>query len=291
METIGICGAGTMGRGIAIACLQAGYRVRLYDLRPDALRKAEEAIVEYLQRAESKGRLAEPLSVLRSRLELVGSLAELFPCDIVIEAIVENRAAKQELFRALESLGISPSTIIASNTSSISIAALSSVLHHPERCIGLHFFNPAHIMRLVEVVRSARTSEETLQRALAFVERLGKTPVVVRDIPGFIVNRVARNYYNEALRLLSEGVASVEQIDRLMRGAGFPMGPFELMDLIGVDVNLDVTRSIYEQHFHEPRFAPSPLQQQYVDAGLLGRKVGRGFYTYDGECLTAHRQL
>jgi 3-hydroxybutyryl-CoA dehydrogenase len=135
-------------------------------------------------------------------------------------------------------------------------------------------------MRLVEVVRSARTSEETLRRALAFVERLGKTPVVVRDIPGFVVNRVARNYYNEALRLVTEGVATLEQIDRLMRSAGFPMGPFELMDLIGVDVNLEVTRSIYEQHFHEPRFAPSPLQQQYVDAGLLGRKVGRGFYTY-----------
>jgi 3-hydroxybutyryl-CoA dehydrogenase len=198
-----------------------------------------------------------------------------------VEAIIENRSAKQELFRALESLGISPQTIIASNTSSISIAALASVLHHPERCIGLHFFNPAHVMRLVEVVRSARTSEQTLQRALDFVQRLGKTPVVVRDIPGFIVNRVARNYYNEALRIVVEGVAEVEQVDRLLRGAGFPMGPFELMDLIGLDVNLEVTRSIYEQHFYEPRFAPSVLQQQYVDAGLLGRKTGRGFYPYD----------
>jgi 3-hydroxybutyryl-CoA dehydrogenase len=136
-------------------------------------------------------------------------------------------------------------------------------------------------MRLVEVVRSARTSEQTLQRALDFVQRLGKTPVVVRDIPGFIVNRVARNYYNEALRIVVEGVAEVEQVDRLLRGAGFPMGPFELMDLIGLDVNLEVTRSIYEQHFYEPRFAPSVLQQQYVDAGLLGRKTGRGFYPYD----------
>lgn len=280
METIGICGAGTMGRGIAIACLQAGYRVRLYDIRPDALRNAEAAILEQLQKAAAKGKLAEALDAVRARLELATTLLELLPCDIIVEAIVENRAAKQELFRALESLGISPATIIASNTSSISIAALASVLHHPERCIGLHFFNPAHIMRLVEVVRSTRTSEETLRRTLAFVERLGKTPVVVRDIPGFIVNRVARNYYNEALRLVTEGVATIEQIDRLMRSAGFPMGPFELMDLIGVDVNMDVTRSIYEQHFHEPRFAPSPLQQQYVDAGLLGRKVGRGFYTY-----------
>lgn len=281
METIGICGAGTMGRGIAIACMQAGYRVRLYDIRPDALRNAETAIMEHFQRAEAKGKLSEPLDTLRARLELATTLVELLPCDLIVEAIVENRAAKQELFRALESLGISPRTIIASNTSSISIAALASVLHHPERCIGLHFFNPTHIMRLVEVVRSARTSEETLQRALAFVERLGKTPVVVRDIPGFVVNRIARNYYNEALRLVTEGVAALEQIDRLMRSAGFPMGPFELMDLIGVDVNMDVTRSIYEQHFHEPRFAPSLLQQQYVDAGLLGRKVGRGFYAYD----------
>jgi 3-hydroxybutyryl-CoA dehydrogenase len=283
MDTIGICGAGTMGRGIAIACLQAGYRVVLYDIRPDALQNARATIAEQLRKAEAKGKLQKPSAELIAHLELVPTLADLLSCDIIIEAIVENRAAKQELFRALESLGISPQTIIASNTSSISIAALASVLHHPERCLGLHFFNPAHIMRLVEVVRSARTSPETLQRAVAFVERLGKTPVVVKDIPGFIVNRVARNYYNEALRLVTEGVATLEQIDRLMRSAGFPMGPFELMDLIGVDINLEVTRSIYEQHFHEPRFAPSLLQQQYVDAGLLGRKVGRGFYDYSAQ--------
>jgi 3-hydroxybutyryl-CoA dehydrogenase len=270
-----------MGRGIAVACLRAGYRVLLYDIRPDALQAASRTIAEQLQKAEAKGTLPQPAAEVLARLQLVHTLAELIACDLIIEAIVENRAAKQELFRALESLGIAPETIIASNTSSISIAALASVLHHPERCIGLHFFNPAHVMRLVEVVRSARTSEQTLQRTLAFVERLGKVPVVVRDIPGFIVNRVARNYYNEALRLVTEGVATPEQIDRLLRAAGFPMGPFELMDLIGVDVNLDVTRSIYEQHFHEPRFAPSLLQQQYVDAGLLGRKVGQGFYRYE----------
>ncbi|MCS6965278.1 MAG: 3-hydroxyacyl-CoA dehydrogenase NAD-binding domain-containing protein [Candidatus Kapabacteria bacterium] len=281
MQTVGICGAGTMGRGIALTCLQAGYRVLLYDIRLDALRAAESVVVEQLQRAEEKGRLPEPAAQVRVRLHLITTLAELIPCDIIVEAIVENRAAKQELFRALESLGVSPNTIIASNTSSISIAALASVLHHPERCVGLHFFNPAHVMRLVEVVRSARTSERTLEQTLTFVKTLGKTAVVVRDIPGFIVNRVARNYYNEALRLLVEGVATIEQIDRLMRSTGFPMGPFELMDLIGVDVNLEVTRSIYEQHFHEPRFAPSPLQQQYVDAGLLGCKVKRGFYSYD----------
>ncbi|MEN3026985.1 MAG: 3-hydroxyacyl-CoA dehydrogenase NAD-binding domain-containing protein [Chlorobiota bacterium] len=283
MHTVGICGAGTMGRGIAVACLQAGHRVLLYDIRPDVLRSAERDVREQLEKGYAKGRLREPVEDVLRRLELVATLAELFRCDIIIEAIVENRAAKQDLFRALESLGISPNTIIASNTSSISIAALASVLHHPERCVGLHFFNPAHVMRLVEVVRSARTSEETLQRALAFVRGLGKTPVVVRDVPGFIVNRVARNYYNEALRIVAEGAATVEQVDRLMRSAGFPMGPFELMDLIGVDVNLEVTRSIYEQHFQEPRFAPSPLQQQYVDAGLLGRKVRRGFYLYGDE--------
>lgn len=271
-----------MGRGIAIACLQAGYRVLLYDVRPDALRQAESVIAEQLQKAEARGKLTVSAAELLRRLQLVTILAELIPCDLIIEAIVENRAAKQELFRALESLGVSPTTIIATNTSSISITALASVLHHPERCVGLHFFNPAHVMRLVEVVRGARTAEQTLWQALEFVERLGKKPVVVRDIPGFIVNRVARNYYNEALRMVSEGVATVEQIDRLLRSAGFPMGPFELMDLIGVDVNLEVTRSIYEQHFHDPRFAPSLLQQQYVDAGLLGRKTGRGFYSYDG---------
>ncbi|MCS7177141.1 MAG: 3-hydroxyacyl-CoA dehydrogenase NAD-binding domain-containing protein [Candidatus Kapabacteria bacterium] len=283
MHTVGICGAGTMGRGITVTCLQAGHRVLLYDIRSDALRNAEKDIREQLEKGYAKGRLREPVEDVLRRLELVPTLAELFRCDIIIEAIVENRAAKQDLFRALESLGISPNTIIASNTSSISIAALASVLHHPERCIGLHFFNPAHVMRLVEVVRSARTSDETLQRALTFVQGLGKTPVVVRDVPGFIVNRVARNYYNEALRIVAEGAATVEQVDRLMRSAGFPMGPFELMDLIGVDVNLEVTRSIYEQHFHEPRFAPSPLQQQYVDAGLLGRKVRHGFYSYDDQ--------
>jgi 3-hydroxybutyryl-CoA dehydrogenase len=278
---VGICGAGTMGRGIAVACLQAGLQVLLYDIRSEVLQKASQAIAQLLRTVHERGKLTESPENALQRLRTVTTLAELIGCDLIVEAIVENRSAKQELFRALESLGISPQTIIASNTSSISIAALASVLHHPERCIGLHFFNPAHVMRLVEVVRSARTSEQTLQRALEFVQRLGKTPVVVRDIPGFIVNRVARNYYNEALRIVVEGVAEVEQVDRLLRGAGFPMGPFELMDLIGLDVNLEVTRSIYEQHFYEPRFAPSVLQQQYVDAGLLGRKTGRGFYPYD----------
>ena len=195
---------------------------------------------------------------------------------MVIEAIAERLDIKHTLYRSLESV-LAPTAILASNTSSISIAALARCLQDPSRFVGLHFFNPAHIMKLVEVIKGPRTSQKVVEVCVDFATGLGKVPVVAADAPGFIVNRIARNYYNESQRIVMEGASSIEQVDTLMKGLGFRMGPFELMDLIGVDVNLDVTKSQWEQFFHEPRFTPSLLQQQYVDAGLHGKKSGGGF--------------
>jgi 3-hydroxybutyryl-CoA dehydrogenase len=195
----------------------------------------------------------------------------------VVEAIIERLDVKHELFVALEAI-VSKKAILATNTSSISIAALARPLQSKGRFVGLHFFNPANIMKLVEVIRGPETSDATVKTCMKLAKEMGKVAVVAKDVPGFIVNRVARNYYNEAQRIVMEGAASIEQVDALMRGIGFRMGPFELMDLIGVDTNLDVTKSQWEQFFLEPRFTPSLLQQQTVDAGHHGRKTGKGFY-------------
>jgi 3-hydroxybutyryl-CoA dehydrogenase len=204
----------------------------------------------------------------------------LRPCGIVIEAIIEQADIKRSLYEALE--GIVPlETLIASNTSSISITALAASMRYPERFAGLHFFNPAHIMKLVEVISGMKTAPATISALTTFAETLGKTPVEAKDVPGFIVNRVARNYYLEAMRIAMEGGATIPQIDGLMRSVGFKMGPFELVDLIGVDVNFAVTMSVWEQYFREPRFAPALLQKEYVDAGLWGKKSGEGFYRYN----------
>ena len=196
----------------------------------------------------------------------------------MIEAIAERLDIKHAFFQSVEKV-CRPDAILASNTSSISIASLARCLQDPTRFVGLHFFNPAHIMKLVEVIRGPRTSDAVVQICVETARGMGKTPVVAKDAPGFIVNRIARNYYNEAQRVVMEGAATIEQTDALMQGLGFKMGPFALMDLIGVDVNLDVTKSQWQQFFYEPRFTPSLLQQQYVDAGLHGTKSGGGFRT------------
>jgi len=278
---IGILGAGTMGRGIAVACLSSSHTVTLVDVHQTALDTAASSIVSTLQGAVDRGKL--PAAVLdTARLSLLTSttLAALSTCDIVIEAIAERLDVKNAVFQELEPL-VAPSCIIASNTSSISITALARVLKDPTRFVGLHFFNPANIMKLVEVIEGRRTRPDVVVACVEFAKGLGKTPVVARDVPGFIVNRVARNFYNESQRIVMEGAASVEQVDRHMKSLGFRMGPFELMDLIGVDVNLDVTTSQWEQFYLEPRFQPSLLQRQYVDGGLHGKKTGRGFYDYE----------
>ncbi len=278
---IGICGAGTMGASIAQACLQAGFAVVLYDTVAAARQKAERFITETLEKASQKGIIsAEICSKASQNLTLSANLDALRSCAIVIEAIIEDNDAKRNLYHALEQV-LPQSVILASNTSSISITALAASLQHPERFAGLHFFNPAHIMKLVEVVSGMKTAPATIEALVAFTENLGKTAVEAKDVPGFIVNRVARNYYLEAMRIVMEGGATIPQVDALMRSAGFKMGPFELVDLIGVDVNYAVTLSVWEQYFCEPRFAPALLQKEYVDAGLHGRKTGEGFYKYD----------
>jgi 3-hydroxybutyryl-CoA dehydrogenase len=275
-----------MGRGIALAALTSGFRVVLYELQSKTLHQATEYIGEQLRKSIAKGRIShdEAKNAL-GRLCATEKIADAVGCEIIIEAIIEDIAAKEDLFQEIEESGISETVILATNTSSLPVSLLGAKRKSPQRFIGLHFFNPANIMKLVEVVRGARTDEETTQHAAEFARALGKTPAIVRDVPGFIVNRTARNYYNEAMRIAVEGAAQPEQIDRIMKAAGFKMGPFELMDLIGNDVNLEVTKSVWEQYFKEPRFAPSIMQQEAVDAGNYGRKTGRGFYQYspDGQ--------
>ncbi|HXF68742.1 MAG TPA: 3-hydroxyacyl-CoA dehydrogenase NAD-binding domain-containing protein [Thermoflexus sp.] len=283
MERVGIVGAGTMGRGIAYVALTHGAQVILYDVAPGALESAGAQIETWLQEAAAKGKLAEAEAQrARERLFLSASLAELADADVIIEAVHEDLALKQDLFRQLDAI-CHPGAILASNTSSLSITALGAVTRRPERVAGMHFFNPAPVMRLVEVVRGLATSEETVRALVDLARRWGKTPVVVKDTPGFIVNRVARPFYLEALRLVGEGVADPPTVDRLVRALGFRMGPFELMDLIGLDVNLAVSESVYRAFFEEPRFRPHPLQRQMVQAGRLGRKSGKGWYDYEGQ--------
>lgn len=281
-----ICGAGSMGRGIALSALMAGFRVVLYELQSKTIHQATEYIYGQLRKSVDKGRMTDDeANVAFGRLCTTEKITDVAGCEIIIEAIIENANAKEELFREIEEIGIDESAVMATNTSSLPISFLGAKRKAPERFVGLHFFNPANIMRLVEVVRGSHTSEKTVLRVAEFARTLGKTPVIVRDVPGFIVNRTARNYYNEAMRVALEGAAQHDQIDRIMKAIGFKMGPFELMDLIGNDVNLEVTKSIWGQYFSEPRFAPSTMQQEAVDAGNYGRKTGRGFYQYspDGQ--------
>ncbi len=274
---IGICGAGTMGRGIAISSLTAGHSVVMVDLSDSALDAAQTSVREQLRKAVEKGKMTEEqCDRVSASVSTSTDLGALHAADMVIEAIAERIDIKHTLFSSLEKV-VTPEAVLATNTSSISIAALARVLENPSRFVGLHFFNPAHIMKLVEIIKGPRTSSETVETCISFAKGLGKTPVVAADAPGFIVNRIARNYYNESQRIVMEGASTIHQVDSLMRGLGFKMGPFELMDLIGVDVNLDVTKSQWEQFFNEPRFTPSLLQQQYVDAGLHGKKSGKGF--------------
>lgn len=271
-----------MGSGIAHVAAQAGYAVWLYDVSPDAVQNALKKISLHLQRTVEKGeRSPAQVSEILSKITPASTLTSLSESELVIEAAIERLEVKQEIFRQVEET-CSSTTILATNTSSLSVTSIASKLKHPERVVGLHFFNPPHVMKLVEVVRAHHTAEDTIQRSVDFVKSLGKHSIVVNDTPGFIVNRCARPFYGEALRLLSEGVATVEDIDRIVKlEGGFKMGPFELMDLIGIDVNFAVTKSMYEQTFGEPRYRPSIIQQSMVSAGLLGRKTKRGFYKYE----------
>jgi 3-hydroxybutyryl-CoA dehydrogenase len=282
---IGVLGAGAMGSGIAQVAAVAGHRVVVVDTYAPSLEKARSGLQKSLAREVEKGRLAaEAARAVEQRIRFEPSngedLAAFRDCGLVIEAIVEELEAKQRAFRAMEA-AVSESSVLATNTSSLSVGALAAVCRHPGRVIGLHFFNPATVLPLVEVV-GAITSDATIaDRAGQLVAKWGKTTVRVADTPGFIVNRVARPFYGEALRIHEEGIADIPTIDWAMKElGGFRMGPFELMDLIGNDVNYAVTKSVFEAFYYDPRYRPSLTQRRMVEAGRLGRKTGIGYYEY-----------
>ena len=280
METlICICGAGTMGRGIALAASMQGISVIVYDLNPDMLTQAGSAIKEELRLALEKKRIStEEKENLWNRITFSSELSDC-RAPIIIEAITEKTEAKSALFMELAGINAAD-TVFASNSSSLSITRIAERTLFPERVVGLHFFNPANRMKLVEIIRTKYTLDSIVRRLQAFALQLKKTAVICQDTPGFIVNRVARPYYLEALRLAEQEVADMEKIDRLMESAGFPMGPFHLMDLIGLDINYSVSSSVYEALGKPVRMTPSPLQRDLVQQGFLGKKTGRGFFHY-----------
>lgn len=280
-KLVAVVGAGAMGAGIAQLAAAAGHRVMLLDARPGAAASAIAGLVIIFDKLAAKGKISTSAAdAARQRLTPAGKLDDLADAGLVIEAIVEDLAAKQKLFASLESL-VDADCLFASNTSSISITAIGAALQNPGRLAGLHFFNPAPLMALVEVVSGLATDPSLVTTLAATAKAWGKTPVLARSTPGFIVNRVARPYYGEALRLLAEGAADCATLDAIFREAGgFRMGPFELMDMIGLDVNFAVSKSVWQAYFNDPRFAPSLIQQELVAAGFLGRKSGRGFYRY-----------
>ncbi len=278
---IGVVGAGTMGSGIAQISAQAGFETVVYDVSQEFIDKGLERVRASLQRFAARGKItAEEEKRILARLTGALKLEGLAASALVIEAAPEQLDLKREIFKKLDAI-CAPETLLATNTSSFSVTAIAGATRLPERVLGMHFFNPPPLMALVEVIRAERTSPAVVEKGLALARQLGKTPVTAKDTPGFIVNRIARSFYNEALRILSDDQAEVLTVDRVMKEAGgFPMGPFELMDLIGIDINFAATQSLYEASFHDPRFRPNPIQQRMLLAGNLGRKTGRGFYSY-----------
>jgi 3-hydroxybutyryl-CoA dehydrogenase len=270
-----------MGSGIAQVAATAGCQVLVYDTNAEALGRSQAKLEKILARLIEKGRIDEAKKAdIQQNISYVGALAALAPCNLTIEAIVENLDIKQKVFSELETY-LSEDAIIASNTSSLSIASIASSLAKPERCVGIHFFNPAPLMRLVEVIPAIQTSPEVLQSAVDTIGSWGKFVAIAKDTPGFIVNRVARPFYGEALRIYEEGVADFATIDYAMKSlGGFRMGPFELMDFIGNDVNYTVTETVFTSFYFDPRYKPSFTQKRMSEAGYLGRKSGRGFYDY-----------
>jgi 3-hydroxybutyryl-CoA dehydrogenase len=281
IERVGVVGAGTMGAGIAqVACL-GGFETRMHDPLPEALTAGEQRVREALAKGVERGRWSEAdAGAAADRLQIAPSIDDLAGCELVIEAAPERLDLKRELFANLaETCG--PDAILATNTSSISVTAIGAGIERADRICGMHFFNPPALMRLVEVVATDETSPETVDAAMEASTRMGREPIRAADAIGFVANRVARPFGLEALRLLGDGIASHDQIDRIVRiGGGYRMGPFELMDLVGIDVGFEVSKSFWEQSFHEPRWQPHPLQARMVAAGRHGRKSGRGWHDY-----------
>jgi 3-hydroxybutyryl-CoA dehydrogenase len=280
IKNVGIAGAGTMGAGIALVCAQANFKVILFDINQTVLDSAQKSNLSILNKMLESSRIDQ--SVYNSTLENISYSNEIsdLKSDLIIEAIIEKPEIKISLFQQLIDLnGIE--TIYATNTSSIPITQIAAGLSLPQNLVGIHFFNPAHIMKLVEVIKGAKTDQKIVEQSVNFVKSLKKQPVVAADAPGFIVNRIARLYYVESLKALEENVTDFETLDRIMEASGFKMGPFKLMDLIGVDTNYSVTESQFKLFNFEARFRPSRIQKQKVEAGLHGRKTKGGFYNYE----------
>jgi 3-hydroxybutyryl-CoA dehydrogenase len=280
-STVGIVGIGAMGRGIAQIAAQAGSRVKLFDTHPGAASKACVALSGQWDKLVAKDRLDQPLAdIYKTRLLTAETLEDLADCDLIVEAIVERLDIKQSLFAALEDV-VSAETVLASNTSSLSITAIAAGLKHPGRFAGYHFFNPVPLMKVVEVIAGLKTGAECCESLSAYARQMGHTPVQAQDTPGFIVNHAGRGYGTEALRVVGEGIADFATIDLILKDqVGFKLGPFELMDLTALDVSHPVMESVYRQYYDEPRYRPSVITAQRLAGGLLGRKTGEGFYRY-----------
>lgn len=281
MKNVGIIGAGTMGIGIAQVAATNGCKVWVYDANAKQVETATVGLEKTLTKLVDKQKIsAEKMTEILANISIATELKDFKDCELIIEAIIENKEIKTKVFTELEK-HVSESCVIGSNTSSISITSLGAELQKPERFIGIHFFNPAPLMPLVEVIPSLLTEKSLAGKIYNLMKDWDKTPVIAKDIPGFIVNRIARPYYGEGLRIVEENIATPEQVDEAMKTIGnFKMGPFELMDLIGVDVNFSVTTTVYKDYFYDPKYKPSLLQQRMSEAKLHGRKTGKGFYDY-----------
>jgi 3-hydroxybutyryl-CoA dehydrogenase len=279
IKKIGVIGAGSMGQGIVQVCANSGYEVLLNDTDSNSMDQGIQNIGKNFDQAIAKGKSTEEKKGEALRRIKLASF-EMLKVDLIIEAVVEKLEVKQQIFLALEKIN-HQDTIFATNTSSLSVSKIASVLNQPNRFLGLHFFNPAHLMKLVEVVSGEKTDSDLITLMVDFVKSVEKIPVVVKDSPGFIVNRVARHYYLESLHLLEENAADIGTIDALLRSAGFKLGPFELMDMIGNDVNLEVSKLMYQAFNKAARFKPNQIQEEKVGSGQLGRKTGKGYYDYE----------
>jgi 3-hydroxybutyryl-CoA dehydrogenase len=281
VSTVGVLGAGTMGAGIAQVAALGGYETRVYDALPGAAQKGVERLRAGLERGAARGRWSESEAEAASGLvAAVGELGELAGCELLIEAAPEQLELKRELFTSLAEV-CGPEAVFASNTSSLRISEIAAGVPGPERVVGMHFFNPPVLMKLVEVVATERSAERALESATEVAEGMGRTSIRAKDSPGFVANRLARPFALESLRMLNDGVADAPRIDRIVRlGGGFKMGPFELIDLVGLDVNLTIARSFFAQGGEPERWRPSPIQERLVEEGRLGRKSGHGYYRY-----------
>lgn len=282
IKIVGVAGAGTMGMGISEVAAVNGCKVLVYDINESYAQKSHQALKDRLKKRTIKGKITqEKADEIAAAIKVVSSLDDFLVCDLVVEAVIEKLDVKRELFQKLEQI-VSENSLLATNTSSISVTAIASVLNEPSRLFGLHFFNPAPVMKLVEIISGLKTDDEAIQVARQLCKSWKKIPVVAKSTPGFVVNRVARPFYGEALKMYQEQLASHVHIDAVLaKCAGFRMGPFALMDLIGIDVNYAVSKTVFEAMFNDPRYKPSLLQGEMVHANLLGRKTGAGFYNYE----------